>query len=383
MLTFAYVEMNLFALAVLLLVYLNVSHRTARYLTEQKLFFAILFANALLLILDTGMWVLDGKPGLLTHEVYYLITAGYYIMNPIVCMIWSFYADYQVFRDEERLKNRLWPMLFPAAVNAFLTVLNFFGSYTFVIDSNNVYHRGPLFLVMAVICYAYLMGTQLLIVRNRDRIQSQYFFPILAFAFPPFLGGIVQTFFYGVSLIWVCMTISVLILFIHIQNDQLYTDHLTGLFNRRQLDNYLQQRLRRSADKGHLAGIMIDLDAFKKINDRFGHHVGDQALKHTADILRSTFRHCDFIARFGGDEFVVIMEARDRADLSAAITRLNEHVHLFNARRIAPYSLQLSIGYEFFDDIHSHSDEDFISRIDRLMYQDKLHRNIASDAVEP
>ena len=369
--TLLYVEVNALALVVLFLIFLNVNRHSDNYLTEQKLFLALLCSNALILMLDTAMWILDGKTGFLLRGTYLLITACYYTLNPIICMIWSFYADYQIYRSEKHLKKFVIPMLIPVCVNAVLSFLSISRNYLFYIDENNIYHRGSLFLIMAAISYLYLMYTLIFIILRQNRIQKQNFIPILVFAFPPFIGGIIQCFFYGVSLVWICMTISVLIVFINLQNDQLYTDYLTGLFNRRQLDYYLQQQTQNNTDKCLLAGIMIDLNSFKIINDLYGHDAGDQALKHTARILKKTFRRNDFISRYGGDEFIVIMEIKDSSDLFKAVDRLRENVAQFNSQKITTYTLGLSIGCDCYDYKSDATFREFIKHIDNLMYQDK------------
>ncbi len=370
--TFLYVEMNTFALTVLFLIFFNIYQRADRYLIEQKLFLALLCSNALILVLDTIMWILDGKTGFLIRETYFLVTALYYCLNPIISMMWSFYANYQIYRDEKRLKKLLVPMLIPVCFNTFLSFLSISGGFLFYIDANNVYHRGKFFYIMAVISYLYLMHTLILIILKQNKIQKHNFIPILVFAFPPFIGGILQSLIYGVSLIWVCMTISILIIFINIQNDQLYTDHLTGLFNRRQLDHYLQQKVENSAADNLQAGIMIDINSFKAINDLYGHSVGDEALEYTANILKKTFRRNDFIARYGGDEFIIIMEIKNRLDLKKAIDRLKETVAQFNSQKITPYTISLSVGYDYLEFKSENPVQEFLKHIDRLMYEDKL-----------
>lgn len=375
MLTFMYVEMNIFALVVLLLIFLNVSHRSAKQQVEQKLFLTLLGSNAVILVLDGAMWVLDGRQGPFIIPFYMWVTALYYALNPIICMIWTFYADFHIHRDEKRLKKYLVPALLPVVINTVLSLLSIWNGYMFTIDEAGIYHRGALFPLMAFISYMYLMYSLIHILMNQKRIQKQYFFSILAFAFPPFLGGIVQILVYGVSLIWVSMTLSVLIVFINIQNDQLHTDHLTGLYNRRQLDNYLQRRIRKKNGKQQLAGIMIDMDSFKLINDRFGHHVGDQALENTADILQRTFLNSSFIARFGGDEFVVILDITNPQELTEAVEALIRNVEIFNAWNADSYSISLSIGFDILESRTISSSQDFINHLDALMYQNKILRS--------
>lgn len=372
--TFMYTEINIFALVVLFLIFLNVHHRADRYLIEQKLFLALLTSNALILILDSAMWILDGKIGFYVRGLYLLVTAFYYSLNPIICMIWSFYADYQIYDDRKHLRKLLIPLLIPVCINTLLSFFSIWCNFLFYIDSNNIYHRGDHFYIMAAICYFYLIRTLIFIIIRQKKIKKHNFIPIIVFAILPFLAGILQTMFYGISLVWVCVTISILIIFINIQHDELNSDYLTGLFNRRQLDYYLLQRLQSNTDKCLLAGIMIDLNSFKLINDRYGHNAGDQALKHTAKILKRTFRRNEFIARYGGDEFIIVMEIKDKVDLIKAVAKLKENVRQFNIQKLAPYTISLSIGYDFFDCRSGEPAGEFIERIDRLMYKDKLNK---------
>ncbi len=86
-------------------------------------------------------------------------------------------------------------------------------------------------------------------------------------------------------------------------------DSLTGLLNRREMERRMQTALENAViDRSTLAVVMIDLDGFKSVNDRFGHSAGDDFLRHVASSLRESVRAGDLIARFGGDEFLVMLE---------------------------------------------------------------------------
>ena len=104
-------------------------------------------------------------------------------------------------------------------------------------------------------------------------------------------------------------------------------DALTGLHNRRWLDDVLARQLRRSrAAQETLSLIMTDIDYFKNYNDRFGHLAGDRALCALARVLREHLRPSDMAARFGGEEFVVVLPATGEADAVEIAERLRAAV---------------------------------------------------------
>ena len=104
-------------------------------------------------------------------------------------------------------------------------------------------------------------------------------------------------------------------------------DALTGLLNRRAIDELLaqeEQRARRLS--GHLSVLMIDIDHFKRINDSQGHAVGDRALQHLAAVMRSQLREIDHLARWGGEEFLAVLAATSAAEALVMAERLADRV---------------------------------------------------------
>lgn len=105
------------------------------------------------------------------------------------------------------------------------------------------------------------------------------------------------------------------------------TDALTGLWNRRALDEQvpLQFNLFRRYNTP-LCVVMVDIDHFKKLNDDYGHTIGDEALRHTARLLLDNLRDTDFVARFGGEEFVLLLPQTDLAGAVTAVERLHKRI---------------------------------------------------------
>ncbi len=152
------------------------------------------------------------------------------------------------------------------------------------------------------------------------------------------------------------------------------TDELTGLYNRRRFFVLTEQCLKvaiRTKKRSLL--LYIDMDDLKWINDHYGHNEGDQALIDLANILKKTFRESDIIARMGGDEFVVLLDSTDEND-ETLITRLDENIKDYNAKKPQGYILSISVGAAQFDPEYSISIDELLSRADALMYAQKRKR---------
>ncbi|MEI8199582.1 MAG: GGDEF domain-containing protein [Eubacteriales bacterium] len=367
----AYVEINAFAFVILILIYSNIRHLQEKYLLKQRIFLGLIVSVAFELVLDTLVWVLDGKSGIIVRNINLTATAIGCICSAIPFILSCLYFVLQIQTNGKIKRNMVIALLIPAALNAVLSILSVFNGYYFYFDKANLYHRGDMFIVMPAIWVVYLLFAVILLVKNRKTIQKRYFFPLIGFLVPPVVTGILQFSIYGLSIIWASFAISMQIVFMSIQNNQLYTDYLTGLFNRRQLDFYLDERVKNKKNDKMMAGIMVDLDAFKNINDKFGHVVGDSALIDAAQILRTSFWKMDLICRYGGDEFVIIIERDSRKEIIDNVNLLIRNAGRFNQKDKSPYTISFSIGYDVFDYQAESSSQQFINRIDSLMYANK------------
>jgi diguanylate cyclase (GGDEF)-like protein len=152
-------------------------------------------------------------------------------------------------------------------------------------------------------------------------------------------------------------------------------DELTGLLNRRGFLNAGERHMgiARRAHRSLLV-FFADLDDLKLINDHYGHLEGDQALKNTARLLTSTFRHSDVIARYGGDEFAILAIDADVGAIGMA-ERLNETFDTFNRQNCSPYPLSISIGTAIFEPYNGLTLEDLLIQADHELYKHKHHKN--------
>ena len=126
--------------------------------------------------------------------------------------------------------------------------------------------------------------------------------------------------------------------------------------------------------KKDLLMLYLDLNDLKVINDTWGHQEGDQALMDIAQILKKTYRVVDIIARMSGDEFAVILVGAAINDIGTVTSRLQRNIEAHNAANIRNYTLSISSGVAYYDTEDPCSLDEFISRADRMMYEQKRLR---------
>ena len=152
-------------------------------------------------------------------------------------------------------------------------------------------------------------------------------------------------------------------------------DSLTDLPNRRLFDDRLEQAFRRRArdDAGQIAVFFIDLDDFKPINDRYGHKAGDAVLRSVARRIREELRVGDTVARWAGDEFVVIVEGADASMVRRLLVRLRQRIASPVMIGTLALKVSASIGSACYPD-EAGGAAQLLELADRRMYQDKTGR---------
>lgn len=180
--------------------------------------------------------------------------------------------------------------------------------------------------------------------------------------------------------------------------DQAQTDALTGLYNYRFFSDALTREMERSQRSFQpVSMIMIDIDFFKKLNDQWGHEIGNQALIHLATIIRQTIRKLDIPCRYGGEEFVVILPNTDLRHSIAVAKRIRETIEQSVLKlENDSISMTASLGVDEYRPHHSDSADSFVERVDAWLYQAKhsgrnnvmhppladnqfIHTNVTSD----
>ncbi len=145
-------------------------------------------------------------------------------------------------------------------------------------------------------------------------------------------------------------------------------DSLTGLANFRRMMSTLREETKRARRYQHpLCLLIIDLDKFKQFNDSYGHMAGNNLLREAARTFTEAVRECDTVARFGGDEFVVILPETSLPEAKVVAERLVEETKARLARNF-PGEVGLSVGVSAYEGEPVH---ELLAKVDKLVYQVK------------
>ena len=151
------------------------------------------------------------------------------------------------------------------------------------------------------------------------------------------------------------------------------TDAVTGVFNRRFMEEALaRETARAERSRSKLSVMLADIDGFKNFNTKFGHLTGDRVLADVAALLQKNFRAADVVTRYGGDEFLVIMPDTDLAQAEVAVHRLGWWLEKWNSSEQREYRLAVSCGVAAYKP--ESTVEDVIKAADADLYVQKAKR---------
>ncbi|HEX6941013.1 MAG TPA: PleD family two-component system response regulator [Longimicrobiales bacterium] len=152
------------------------------------------------------------------------------------------------------------------------------------------------------------------------------------------------------------------------------SDGLTGLYNHRHIQEVVREEFERAKrSREPLAVVMFDFDHFKKVNDTYGHQVGDRVLQEMAMILRRTAREIDKLGRYGGEEFIAVLPDTGIDDAATFAERVRERVerHPFAVGRARPLHLTVSAGVATYPHPAVYNPRTLIHRADQALYTAK------------
>lgn len=333
--------------------------------SEMGKIFKIMVVALFACIADPIVYTIDGKNGFWITLFIYLGNSWLFLANMLAGRYWvDFLADHL---NVALSKKKIMFMNSIVFLGCLILMLNPIFPFVFSVE-NNIYNRKPLFLLFICIGGYYMIESIIMYFRARKKGGILKFFPVQVFVIPVFIAMAVQGVFYGISVIWVGVTIAIAGTMTALKNEVIYLDKLTGIYNRSYLDN-LQKGIIKKKNV-YITGVMIDLNGFKSINDNYGHAEGDEALIATANLLRYTVGELGSTIRYAGDEFVILLNTTNQDLVEDTIHKIQEAFTNYNTTSRKPYKLSASMGYATLDLNHQTMSE-FMNMIDRRMYADK------------
>ncbi len=156
-------------------------------------------------------------------------------------------------------------------------------------------------------------------------------------------------------------------------------DQLTGIYNRYSFEKFLEKEIERAERYGeNFALIMFDIDNFKQINDIYGHQVGDKVLKEVVDVVKNHIRKSDIFARWGGEEFMILVPIKDKSDAYKIAEKIRKKIEKFKFDKVG--RLTVSLGISFYK--NGDSMKSIIRRADTALYEAKKtgkNRTVVAD----
>lgn len=337
---------------------------------SDRFFNAMIGITMIALVAETATFLLDGKDGTAVHIAQYLLNGYLFLASSGVGALWVLYVDNRIYHSRKRLKGWLLPVLLPYAVIILMVMCDLCGAgLIFSVNEQNVYQRGDLVILpYIVLLYDYFISIALALfaVKRNNHVR---FFPIHYFVIPCFIGTVVQHFNYGLSTGWLCVSLAFQFIQMHLYNQNAFVDDLSGLYNRKYYDCVID-KLASSKRKRTVAGIMMDIDRFKSINDEFGHSEGDDAIRNLGKLLSDITSEHTMAFRHAGDEFIVLVVDEDESYVKKFLDSFYSRIEAFNGSSQKPYKLELSVGYTICD-APGLDKNLFLHKMDRKMYEQK------------
>ncbi len=378
--TFFYIESNVVCIIIFLMMLMRDLHSVGRQ-TKQIIFVNITISHILYFISDM-IWVLI-MSDYLPHTR--LSASLVNISNAILlCAITGFWFVYVELAQGEQYithaKARILALIPGMVETVGMIILFTVFPKLFVDEKNNMttcYYLLFISVPVLYICVSAVRSFIRALRRENFAVRRQYLvcaiYPVIISVF-----GVWQTLWLAAPLFCFGCTIIMLYVYIVSLNDQVSIDELTKLNNRTQLKKYIVgEHARQGGDQVVRFILMIDLNKFKFINDQYGHVEGDRALKRTADALKSACGENplrSFIARYGGDEFIIIAKTEDEEQVKELCRSIKEKLEQKNEESGSQYELTASIGYSrYCGDISDF--QSALAKADEALYKEKAKRN--------
>ena len=364
-LSFSVLTANIISILLIGTLYLA-NRQKAEYNRDMRLLQQMMVTIVIANISDCCVYYLTGSSNIVIKVLVFLSGSGLFLGNVMIGYLWAKFIMVHMNIPFSDIRRNIYRTI--GLISIVLLVINIFYPLVFSV-SDGRYQREFAYIIFLIFAAFYILDSLYLYVKRVKKNGSLKLFPVHIFLIPVILGVVIQAFFVEIAITWTSIAISVTGIMTALKNEIIFTDCLTGLYNRVYLE-FLHKRACNKKDCW-VSGIMIDLNGFKQINDNYGHAEGDLALCIVADLLRKSFSEYGVVTRYAGDEFVIMLNTTDDQLIQKIIKSAKKNFVTENEKNDKPYQLSASMGYAI-TNLSNETIDDFMNRIDEQMYQDKM-----------
>lgn len=364
-LSFSVLTANIISILLIGTLYLA-NRQKAEYDRDMRLLQQMMVTIGIANISDSCVYYLAGSSNIVIKVLVFLSGSGLFLGNVMIGYLWAKFIMVHMNIPFSDIRRNIYRTI--GLISIVLLVINIFYPLVFSV-SDGRYQRGFAYIIFLIFAAFYILDSLYLYVKRVKKIGSLKLFPVHIFLIPVILGVVIQAFFVEIAITWTSIAISVAGIMTALKNEIIFTDCLTGLYNRVYLE-FLHKRACNKKDCW-VSGIMIDLNGFKQINDNYGHAEGDLALCIVADLLLKSFSEYGVVTRYAGDEFVIMLNTTDDQLIQKIIKSAKKNFVTENEKNDKLYQLSASMGYAI-TNLSNETIDDFMNRIDEQMYQDKM-----------
>lgn len=350
-----------------------------RFYTSYSVLFLVTVAEWLAL-------VLNGAPGW-TVGIHKIIKCIDYILSPTAGVFFAL----QIMKKRDVRKQR-WIYAILGA-NTVLEIFSIYSGWTFYVDSDNIYHHGPLYILYTVSFTSAILFVLLVFNRysknfknsNKVSLYSIVFLVCFGVGLQEFVGENIRTSSLSV-------VIGSVLLYIHYNDFQqqqydenlarqqhlLETDALTGVYSRYSYTEAVRGFSDEQNATADLAVFSVDINGLKNTNDTLGHDAGDALIRDAAECISRVFGNHGKCYRVGGDEFVAVLTSKN-VSVPGLLADLDRAVEKINGSRET--KLSLSVGYALSAEHPDYSFQKLVKSADKMMYRNKETHYRALDGV--
>lgn len=359
-------QLSIYAIVAVIMLLVKIYFKKEVFSSSNRLFRAMLFGVILIMILEFLSWIFDGKPGDFAYIMNQTFNLLLFIFSPVVPSLWVAYIFYKIYGDIEKVRKYLW-FQYPFLIAFVLGIINVFYPIVFEVPrATNLFGRLPLISINFVMTYIIVGYSVYITVKERSKLNPTVMNAVLMFVILSILASILQVFNFGLIVMYPTLALSIIVIYLFLETTSGSTDYLTGLFSRLRFDEVVTSKVERNDE---FSVVMLDLDDYKKFNDEHGHIVGDRVLIMYANAMNSVFGEDALVARYGGDEFVVVVLDKDETSIlnykESLKSKINESADpIFK-------TVRFSFGFSTRTKENQNGYDKLLKKSDEIMYEDK------------